>query len=100
MRRAVPPIGGADMTLHAWSEHVVHVELLSDDSEICRTAARFLEQRFRDSEPEVSSAPGQLRVHTDAARPVRAAQVATALAEAGVRATTVHEREEWSVVEL
>ena len=87
------------MPLHAWSEHVVHVELLSDDAEIARTAARFLEQRFRDSEPEVQAEPGELRVHTDAARAVTAAQVATALVAAGVRAHAVHEREEWSVAE-
>lgn len=86
--------------MHAWSEHVVHVELLSHDAEIARTAARFLEQRFRGSEPEVDAEPGELRVHTEPGRAVTAAQVAAALADAGVRAHTVHEREEWSVAEL
>lgn len=33
------------MTMHAWAERVVHVELLSDDSEIALTARRFVEQR-------------------------------------------------------
>lgn len=88
------------MAMHAWSEHVVHVELVSRDTEIARTAKRFVEQRFGTSEPEVHAEAGELRVHTEPDRRVTAAQVAKALLEAGVRAHVVHEREEWSVAEL
>lgn len=88
------------MTMHAWSEHVVHVELVSDDDEIALTARRFLEQRFDARDPEVHAEGGQLRVHTDPQHAVSAAQVTQALAEAGVRAHAVHERREWSVTEL
>ena len=88
------------MAMHAWSEHVVHVELLSGDGEIARTAKRFLEQRFGANEPEVHAEAGKLRVHTEPDRTVTAAQVAQALVDAGVRADAVHEREEWSVAEL
>lgn len=41
------------MTLHAWAEHVVHVQLASRDAEIARTAARFFEQRFWAQDVEV-----------------------------------------------
>ena len=88
------------MTLHAYAEHVVHVELVSRDAEIARAAARFIEQRFRAQGVEAAAEPGELQVHSDPARAVGAAQVAQALAEAGVRAHAVHEREEWSVVEV
>lgn len=88
------------MAMHAWSEHVVHVVLVSDDGEIARTARRFLEQRFAASEPEVHAEDGQLRVHTEPERAVTAEQVAQALVDAGVRAQSVHERREWSVTEL
>ena len=88
------------MAMHTWSEHVVHVELVSPDAEIARTARRFLEQRFAGSDPEVHAEAGELRVHTMPEGAVTAAQVARALVEAGVRAHAVHERVEWSVAEL
>lgn len=88
------------MRMHAWSEHVVHVELLSDDMEIADTARRFLEQRFRTHDVEVAVEPGELRLHSELERKVGAGQVALALREAGVRAHAIHEREEWSVTEL
>lgn len=88
------------MPMHAWSEHVVHVELVSGDMEIAETARRFLEQRFRAHDVEVAVEPGELRVHAELAKKVGAEQVAQALSEAGVRAHAVHEREEWSVTEL
>lgn len=98
--RHVPNRRRHPMAMHAWSEHVVHVELVSDDDEIARTARRFLEQRFSASELEVHGEGGQLRVHTEPERAVTAAQVSQALVEAGVRAHAVHERREWSVAEL
>lgn len=88
------------MSMHAWSEHVVHVDLLSDDREIASTAARFLEQRFRDSEVEGHAEPGRVRLHSEPERPVTAADVARALVEAGVRAHAVYERQEWSVADV
>lgn len=88
------------MTLHAFVEHVVHVDLSSRDAEIARTTARFLTQRFRSQEVEVHSEPGSVRVHADTSHGVTAGQVARALVEAGVRAHAVHEREEWSVVDV
>lgn len=88
------------MSTHAWSEHVVHVELVSDDAEIRSATVTFLEQRFADREAEAVAEPGGVRLHSEPARPVTAAEVAGALAEAGVRAHAVHEREEWSVVDV
>ena len=88
------------MSTHAWPEHVVHVELVSDDSDITSETLRFLEQRFADREPEAIAEPGGVRLHSEPDRPVTAAEVAGALAEAGVRAHAVHERQEWSVVDV
>lgn len=88
------------MPLHAWSEHVVHIQLLSNDDEIARTASRFLEQRFRTQDVEVNVEPGQLRVHSEPGRKVGAAEVAQAMLEAGVRVHALHEREEWSVADV
>lgn len=88
------------MSVHAWSEHVVHVELVSEDPDITSETLRFLEQRFADREPEGHAEPGGVRLHSEPDRPVTAADVASALAEAGVRAHAVHERQEWSVVDI
>jgi hypothetical protein len=88
------------MSTHAWAEHVVHVDLLSDDPEIASETVRFLEQRFADRDPEGHAAPDGVRLHSGPDRPVAAADVARALAEAGVRAHAVHERVEWSVADL
>ncbi len=88
------------MALHTWVEHVVHVELLSIDAEIARTARRFLEQRFRAQDVEVTADPGELTVHGEPDRRVSAGEVAQALLEAGVRVHALYEREEWSVAEL
>lgn len=88
------------MTLHAWSEHVVHVDLVSRDREIARTAKHFLEQRFRAQDIDVDAEPGELRVHSEPSRTVTAEQVARALVDAGVRAHAVHEREQWSVADV
>ena len=88
------------MSTHAWPEHVVHVELVSNDADIAAETVRFLEQRFADREPEAVAEPGGVRLHSEPARPVTAAEVAGALAEAGVRAHAVHERQEWSVVDV
>ena len=87
------------MALHAWSEHVVHVELVSDDREIARAAARYLELRYGEEDDEVEAGPGRLRVHSEPERRVTSADVAQALVEAGVRAHALHEREEWSVTD-
>lgn len=88
------------MSTHAWSEHVVHVHLLSNDPDIASEAVRFLEQRFADRDPEGHAEPGRVRLHSEPERPVTAADVAGALAEAGVRAHAVHERQEWSVADV
>jgi hypothetical protein len=88
------------MTMHAWAEHVVHVELLSDDTEIASTAVRFLEQRFADRDVEGHAEPGRVRLHSETDRPVTAADVARALVEAGVRAHAVHDRQEWSIADV
>ena len=87
------------MTMHAWAEHVVHVELLSGDAEIAETTVRFLERRFSDRDVEGHAEPGRIGLHSDLARPVSAEDVARALVEAGVRAHAVHERQEWSVTD-
>ncbi len=88
------------MSTHAWSEHVVHVGLVSDDPDITAETLRFLEQRFADREPEAHAEAGGLRLHSEPDRPVTAPDVARALAEAGVRANAVHERQEWSVTDV
>lgn len=88
------------MPLHTWSEHVVHVELLSDDDELARTASRFLEQRFRAQDVEVNAEAGALSVHSEPGRKVSAPEVAQAMLDAGVRVHALHEREEWSVADL
>jgi hypothetical protein len=88
------------MSVHAWSEHVVRIELVTDDPDITSETLRFLEQRFADREPEAHAEPGGVRLHSEPDRPVTAADVASALAEAGVRAHAVHERQEWSVADI
>lgn len=88
------------MSVHAWAEHVVHVELVSSDPDIASETMRFLEQRFGDREPEAHAEPSRVRLHSEPDLPVTAADVARALAEAGVRAHAVHERQEWSVADV
>ena len=88
------------MPMHTWSEHVVHVELLSEDDELARTAGRFLEQRFRAQDVEVNTQAGALRVHSEPGRKVSAAEVALAMLDAGVRVHALHERVEWSVADV
>ena len=88
------------MSTHAWAEHVVHVDLVSDDPQIASEAVRFLEQRFAERDAEAHAEPGDVRLHSGSERPVTAAEVAGALAEAGVRAHAVHERQEWSVADV
>lgn len=88
------------MTTHAWAEHVVCVELVSQDSQIADETARFLEQRFDALDPDARAEPGRVHLHSQPEQPVTAAQVAGALAEAGVRALAVHERQEWSVADV
>ncbi len=88
------------MDTHAWIEHVVHVDLVSDDPQIAAETVRFLEQRFVERDPEGHAEPGRVRLHSELERPVTAAEVACALAEAGVRAHAVHERQEWSVADV
>jgi len=88
------------MSTHAWPEHTVHVELVSEDPEITFETLRFLEHRFADREPDAAAESGGLRLHSEPDRPVTAADVAQALAEAGVRAHAVYERQEWSVMDV
>lgn len=88
------------MRLHTWADHVVHVELLSDDSDISTTTELFLERRFQAEGADVSGNDGRLEVRTQPGSTITAGDVAQALAEAGVRAHNVHEREEWSVAEV
>lgn len=88
------------MTTHAWAEHVVHVRLVSGDHEIAATTARLLELRFAGRDIEVHHEPGHLRLHSEAAGVVTAADTARALADGGVRASAVHERVEWSVADV
>lgn len=88
------------MGAHPWPEHVVHVDLASDDPQIAIETVRFLEQRFADRDPEGHAEPGRVRLDSAPERPATAAEVAGALAEAGVRAQAVHERQHWSVAEV
>lgn len=88
------------MSTYAWAEHVVHVDLVSGDSELASETVRFLEQRFADRDPEGHAEQGRVRLHSLPDRPVTAGEVAHALAEAGVRAHAVHERAEWSVADV
>lgn len=88
------------MPTHAWAEHVVHVQLYSSDRDIVRTTAQLLQQRFAGRDVEVLADGDELEVRSEPERPVAAAEVAQLLAEAGVRARTVHERQEWSVTDV
>ena len=88
------------MSTHAWAEHVVHVDLVSDDPQIASETVRFLEQRFADRDPEGYAEPDAVRLHSEPEQPVTAAEVAASLAEAGVRAHAVHGRQEWSVADV
>lgn len=94
-----PPEYARTVSTHAWSEHVVRVDLVSADPEVASETVRFLEGRFIDRDPEGHAEPGAVRLHTPTSTPVTAADVARALAEAGVRAHAVHDRVEWSVAE-
>lgn len=47
-----------EMSAHTWPEHVVHVELVSDDPDITSETLRFLEHRFADREAEALAEPG------------------------------------------
>lgn len=88
------------MPTHAWAEHVVLVELYSSDADVVRTTAHLLEQRFAARDVEVLVGGNELQVHSELDRPVPAAEVAQLLAETGVRARAVHERHQWSVVDV
>lgn len=88
------------MPLHAWADHVVHVELLSRDSEISSTTVQYLQRRFQVQGADVSGEAGHLEVRSEAGTEVSAGAVAQVLVEAGVRAHSVHERPEWSVAEV
>lgn len=88
------------MPLHAWVDHVVHVELLSADLEIARTSAQLLERSFATQQVDVTSGAGQLQIRSEPGMEVTSADIARALLEAGVRAHAVHERQEWSVAEV
>ena len=88
------------MPQHTWADHVVHVELLSRDTEISSTTVLFLQRRFHAQGADVSGEAGHLEVRSDGGSVVTAGDVAQVLAEAGVRAHSVHERQEWSVAEV
>lgn len=88
------------MPMHAWVDHVVHVELTSRDSEVGRLTARVLRERLPVEMDDVDESPGTLEVRSSPERPVTAEQVARALQAAGVRTSRIHERAEWSVAEV
>lgn len=88
------------MSLHTWCDHVVHVELLSGDPEITKTAAQYLERSLGAEDVEVSADAGSLQVRSEFDKAVTAAQVAEALSRGGVRAQAVYGRDEWSVTEV
>ncbi len=88
------------MTLHSLCDHVVHVELLSSDPEISRAALDLLTEVFGSREADATGADGVLQLRSEPADPVSAAEVAQVLLAAGVRTHTVHERVEWSVVDV
>jgi len=87
--------------MHAWVDHVVHVELTSGDREVGRLTARVLRERLPVETDDVDeSPPGTLEVRSSPDRPVTAEQVARTLQAAGVRTSRIHERAEWSVAEV
>lgn len=91
------------MPMHAWADHVVHVELTSSDAQVAALTARVLRERLPvepDDVGDVGDVLGTLEVRSTLERPVTAEQVAGALRAAGVRASRVYERAEWSVVDV
>ena len=86
--------------MHAWVDNVVHVELTSGDAEVGRLTARVLRERLPVDPDDVDEAPGSLEVRSSPDRPVAAEHVARALEAAGVRASRIYERAEWSVAEV
>ncbi len=88
------------MALRAWCDLVVHVHLYSSDEELSQTCARFVEQRFADRDVDATAEAGYVEVRSSLERPVTAADVAQALIEAQVRASSIFDRPEWSVAEL
>jgi hypothetical protein len=88
------------VALRAWCDHVVHVHLYSRDEELSQTCARFVEQRFADRDVDTTAEAGYVEVRSSLDSPVTAADVAQALIGAQVRASSIFDRPEWSVVEL
>lgn len=88
------------MALHAWSDHVVHVHLYSDDEELSQTCARLIEQRFAEREVDTMTEGGYVEVRSGLDNPLTAADIAEALLAAQVRALSIFERAEWSVAEV
>ena len=88
------------MALRAWCDHVVHVHLYSRDEELSETCARLVEQRFTEREVDTTAEAGYVEVRSSLDSPVTAADVAQALADAQVRASSIFDRPEWSVAEL
>lgn len=82
--------------LNAWCDHVVHVDLVSDDLEIAQACADLI----RGSVPagaDVAHQSGGVQVRSASSDPVTAPQVLQALQAAAVRVHALHERDEWSV---
>jgi hypothetical protein len=88
------------VALRAWCDHVVHIHLYSRDEELSQTCARFVQQRFADREADATPEAGYVEVRSSLERPVTAGDIAQALVEAQVRASSVFDRPEWSVAEV
>ena len=88
------------MALRAWCDHVVHVHLYSRDEELSETCARFVQQRFTDREVDATAEAGYVEIRSSLESAVTAADVAQALVDAQVRASSIFDRPEWSVAEL
>lgn len=88
------------MALRTWCDYVVHVHLFSRDEELSQTCARFVQQRFADREVDATAEPGYVEIRSSPERAVTAADVAQALVDAQVRASSIFDRAEWSVAEL
>jgi hypothetical protein len=88
------------LPVHAWCDHVVHVHLVSRDTELAQTCARLLQERFADRDVDVRPDDGYVEVRSAVEEPVIAAEVAQVLAQAQVRAFSIFDRPEWSVAEV
>jgi len=84
---------------HAWCDHVVHVELHGPSAKIAAVYAKFLSESFDDDRDVFVAVADddRVEVRSELTRAISAAEVAKALADADMRASSIYERDEWAV---